>query len=208
MENKAKIIDKTRPIVFLDMDGVMNNDKAFAKGLKGVEGVDFPHGLPGYLTVDKECVLRLKRWVEENGADVVMSTSWRDDKMDAHGWERRADNGKFRANHDIWLALTWGGWTDVVERLIGNTPRLYGKSRGDEIDAWLKAHPERYAPGETPVVILDDTTDMTAKQKSACFVRTVEEIGLTDEDVVKMSQIVERKRQKIQQAERHRTPIK
>jgi HAD domain in Swiss Army Knife RNA repair proteins len=181
--------NKSSPIVFLDMDGVMNNRKAFADALKTPPV--YPPGNISFMTVDPLCVLRLKKWIIDNKADIVMSTSWRSNKMDDGGWEAPTERSQ-AANHDIWRALSWGGWPDVSNYLIGNTPKIYEKPRGAEIQAWLEAHPERYKSGETPYLILDDCSDMTNSQKKYNFIKTNPDEGLLDSDVLLMDALLDR----------------
>lgn len=176
----------SRPIVFLDMDGVMNNDEAFERCKNGDAGT-YPPKNAHYMTVAPECVMRLKKWVDEHDARVVMSTSWRSGIMDDGGWSDPKTLSQ-SCNFEIWNALQWGGWADVESRLIGNTPRIHNKIRGKEIDAWLEKHPEAFQEGVTPVIILDDSSDMTPKQRKNWFVRTDEGFGLTDKDVLKMNE--------------------
>jgi hypothetical protein len=174
------------------MDGVMNNDAAFERAKDGEPGT-FPPKNVFYMTVDPACVMRLKKWVEDNDARVVMSTSWRSGIMDDGGWSNPKTLSQ-SCNFEIWNALVWGGWSDVETHLIGNTPRIHNKIRGVEIDAWLDAHPLECKENETPVIILDDSNDMTRKQKREWFVHTNEKFGLTDDDVLKMSKLLETQR--------------
>jgi HAD domain in Swiss Army Knife RNA repair proteins len=175
--------------VFLDMDGVMNNQLAYARSIE-TPPIHPPEN-PSYLTVDPACVIRLKQWVERNDADVVLSTSWRSPHIDDGGWlnENGQNSHSQMNNRDIWIALQWGGWTDVA-RLIGNTPRIYNLIRGEEINFWLKQHPARFKKGVTPYLILDDSDDMTASQKKKHFVRTVEDDGLTEADITRMDEML------------------
>lgn len=65
------------------------------------------------------------------------------------------------------LSSSWKHWPDGVEevskkvwKVYDTTPNLQGEIRGQEIKAWLDAHPdvEKYA-------ILDDESDMLPEQK-------------------------------------------
>jgi hypothetical protein len=105
--------------------------------------------------LDREAVKRLDRIICETGAFIVLSTSWRGDRR-------------------IPLWLLAHGCSGAV---VGCTPRLYGRPRGDEIAAWLnrKAHcgvaVERF-------VILDDGDDMGRLRP--WLVQTTYEHGLRD----------------------------
>lgn len=86
----------------------------------------------------------------QTGCEVVLSSSWRNHPEGVENVSQR------------------------VVRLLDKTPWLDG-CRGDEIEAWLEAHPyvEKYA-------ILDDDSDMLDHQMPNFFKTTFEE-GLTDE---------------------------
>jgi len=61
-----------KSLVFLDFDGVLNHaawlEKLFLKGID--------EWSPG-MSFDRECVARLNRIIDETGALVVVSSSWR-----------------------------------------------------------------------------------------------------------------------------------
>jgi hypothetical protein len=69
-------------------------------------------------------------------------------------------------------------------RIIGATPdiRSIGSIRGDEVNAWLNDHPE-----VTRFVCLDDDGDFHADQN---LVQTDPEFGLTDSDMLKAVEIL------------------
>lgn len=51
-----------KPIIFLDIDGVLNGHRAMTNG---------------YNTIDRECVARLNEIVRATGGEVVISSAWR-----------------------------------------------------------------------------------------------------------------------------------
>jgi hypothetical protein len=87
-----------------------------------------------HLFLDKVALLR--EIVETTNGAIVVSSTW-----------RRLRNRMF----ELWAALG----PDMKERWLGNTPILSGQPRGNEIQAWLDAHPE-----VERFVILDDDSDM------------------------------------------------
>jgi hypothetical protein len=104
-------------IIFLDIDGVLNCKRT-----------PNPRKLP-YIA-DPPLLARFKRVVDQTGADVVLSSTWRYDPA-----------GLFSATH-------WGiPFIDVI-------PDMPQKPRRDEILAWLKTqgHVRRFA-------VLDDEDD-------------------------------------------------
>lgn len=114
-------------VIFLDVDGVLNSLQYFDKcRASGVDEND---------DIDNECMMILKTIVDRSGADIVLSSTW-----------RRIPQLRDR----------------LVERLaryglsiIGDTPTIYGKERGDEIKQWLDGHSEYES-----FIILDDDSDM------------------------------------------------
>lgn len=109
-------------VIFLDIDGVLNSDKYFDK----IEGRDI-HGIEE--DIDVETIKLLRKAVEETGAKVVLSSSWRYIK---------------RAEHLKQLLFDYG----VL--VHSSTPYLKNE-RGEEIKKWLKEHPDT-----EDFVLLDD----------------------------------------------------
>ena len=109
-------------VIFLDIDGVLNSDEYFDK----IEGQDI-HGIEE--DIDVETIKLLRKAVEETGAKVVFSSTWR--------YRKRAEELKQ-------LMLEYGVIVD------SSTPYLENV-RGEEIKQWLKEH-----PGTEDFVLLDD----------------------------------------------------
>lgn len=169
-----------KPIILLDMDGVLNNHSAFELALAG----QYPPGNITMMTVCKNCVQLFKELIIESKADIVLTSSWRAHRMDHPNWINLSGNGL------VINALSWASF-EAKEYFIGNTPNheLDLDNRGMEIDHWFNTHPERYIKGVTPYVILDDDTDFTPEQMLH-LVNTDEKLGLTGEDVKKALEIL------------------
>lgn len=143
--------------VFLDIDGVLNRLAYIhaAQATRRLTCVDRPE-----LEIDPVTVAHLNRLLATTGARVVVSSSWR----------------QRLTRLELVAALTARGFRGAV---IGTTPRLYldaaGRKlrRGDEIAAWLAAHP--YV---SSFVILDDETDMA--HLATHLVKTRLDVGLTE----------------------------
>ena len=100
-----------RPVVFLDVDGVVNHD-AWSR----------PRGEEWEL-IDPACVARVERLCRATGAAVVISSAWRE----VVGLARTV--AALRAN---------GLTVDVVGETPVITRAFYAESpRGDEVRAWL-----------------------------------------------------------------------
>lgn len=145
-------------VIFLDFDGVLCNVESISAGYKERTSPEQdPYG------AHADCVAALNRIIEQTGAVIVVSSTWR------KGPTRNAAM-RDRLNR-------WG----VKGQMIGITPILVGdeykyKRRGCEIQQWLDT-------SRTPVtsfVILDDDSDMAHLRHR--LVRTKMPEGLTEED--------------------------
>lgn len=89
--------------------------------------------------LDPDLVRNVSALCEQAEADIVFSTSWRGTTDE----EQRTLESALKAR----------GLSPEVA-VVGQTPRLYGQSRGEEIVAWL----DRHRPGWTcdQIVVLDD----------------------------------------------------
>lgn len=113
-------------VIFLDIDGVLNDDNTPT------------HAKSYFVFIDQEKLLRLKQIVEVTQAKIVLSSTWRYDRS----------NPKYNGDY---LELQ-EAFRQVGLEFYSFTPEdVYGIRRGMEIRAWLGLHPEvdRY-------VILDD----------------------------------------------------
>lgn len=103
-----------KPILFLDIDGVMNTTTSCALNRSNAIFVG-------------EAVDALRATVSETGCDVVISSTWRETRMQL-----------------VKSALDLHGLDLVANRIIGATPVLDSADepkREDEIDQWLHENP-------------------------------------------------------------------
>lgn len=147
-------------IIFLDVDGVLNNAPAFEKTVAA--------GLSSIETLDEECIKRLRTLVDAcwpTTTAIVLSSSWRfspdlvqvlEAKLRQHG-----------------LAIT-------------SQTTKQGTVRGEQIAQWLKDRPQVTDP---EILILDDDSDMLEEQLPF-FVQTSMKTGLTDEHVQAAAKIL------------------
>lgn len=109
-------------IIFLDVDGVLNSDEYFNKiEEKCIDNIKN--------SIDINTVKKLKKAIDETGASVVLSSSWR--------------YSKYYSEYIKQVFMNY----DIV---LGQTP-LIRKDRGIEIKKWLEEH-----PNTEDYVILDD----------------------------------------------------
>lgn len=125
-------------VIFLDFDGVLNSQGSFiyetARRKKHKEqGVSGPVNQ----TLCNVCTANFQRILDQYpDVKIVLSTTW-------------------RILFDIdWLKAKLAEYHVDGSRVIGKTPDLQWKSRGQEIQQWLDEHPE-----VTHYVAIDDNAD-------------------------------------------------
>lgn len=146
-----------KPILFLDIDGVLNSVRWFRK----------QNGLTKIL--DPKCVSILQRIVLVTNCSIVIMSTWR----------------LIHSRIEIMQSLCDAGYIPPVP-IIGETPRLTerGRTRGSEVDAWLN---DAYALTAQQKIIrfccVDDDADFNAGQP---LVQTDNDVGLTNVDADKI----------------------
>lgn len=142
-------------VLFLDVDGVLNQPGTPEKS---------PHGTYG---VEPEKAERVRRIVRETGAHIVVCSTWRRYRDMLHYlFQSLGPECKER----------WIGVTPILDKRT-ESGLFTGVVRGDEIQDWLNRHPE-----VTRFAILDDDQDM--KHLTPHLFRTHCCEGLTDEIAV------------------------
>lgn len=159
---------KASPILFLDIDGVLNHPGSYMKygeaqqrdpDVNAAGRID-NQSKHVELLFDPRCVGVLNAITNVTGAELVLSSSWR-----MWYWDRRAD---FRG-----LLRRVGVFAPVIDF----TPRrgAGGIQRGDEIVTWLRA--QRI---QRHIAVVDDDSDMDAVRP--WFVQTNGATGLLETD--------------------------
>ena len=157
--------------IFLDVDGVLNCSTSKSYCHDDICGI-----ITG---IDSDKVKRLAKIVEKTGAEIVLSSDWKD------GWSKyytssKPSHAKYLDNH-----LYKKGKLTIKDK----TPNTSKGSwyRGEEILTYLRSHPDI-----TDYVILDDTffEDFSIKEIEEHLVLTGYKVGLTDADVEKAIRIL------------------
>jgi len=155
-------------IIFLDIDGVLNN----------ASDSDMHCHMGGCDFYSNTCVQRLNTIIQETGAKICVSSTWR----------------LGLTVEEIAHKLKGMG---VVGDIVGVTDNLrhHHCLRGNEIHNWIQDNKNiigyDYYSDYKSYVILDDDSDMLLWQKDN-FVHTNGEVGLCDADVEKAIMILNR----------------
>ena len=155
--------DPGAPVVFLDIDGVLNSENwMLNRPLDEQNPESFHHKYQ----IDPAAVGRLNRLVAEAAPVFILSSTWR----------------KLLSPEGMTDVLQARGFTGVIVGATGEGEPMQtgwgsvGCERGDEIAAW------REKAGHTgPFAVLDDDSDMNAVREH--FIKTSWAVGLLDSDV-------------------------
>jgi hypothetical protein len=160
------------PLIFLDVDGVLNAHEFD------------PEVLCGQIHPDKVC--RLNRVLRETGARVVLSSAWRyiafRDEATILGLE-----WLFRSHGMLAGRLAGLTWPDTMKRWTYNGyPASWPlpNERGAQITRWLAENPYH-----RPYVVLDDL-DLGISDEGHPFVHVDGMFGLSDDDAGRAAEIL------------------
>ena len=156
-------------IIFLDIDGVLNNcytEDAFGS----------------YVFVEDEKLLLLKDLVDSTDAQIVLSSSWR------KGWFYR-ENYPELENEDVWL------FEALQSKLNENGIELYDYTeeigvRENEISLWLEKNKNKEIES---YVILDDFDEREFRAHINRLIQTDMSEGLTENHVQEAISILNNK---------------
>lgn len=146
-------------VIFLDFDGVLTSSKAYG-------------------VLDPEKMELLWKILEETGASVVISSSWRGFDVENTKKSLVGDGDEYKNTCFRW-----------VDKVVGITPRPYVDdfidyeewNRESEIKMYLDSHPE-----VEDFVILDDMEDeFTDPRLLGKLVKTTIRYGMREEDAEK-----------------------
>ena len=156
-------------VVFLDIDGVLNI-REFQSDMKK----DTPKDEFGY-AFDPVAVANLAHIIEETGADIVISSSWR-----FYGVPKLRKMWEIRNLPGSVLDITPNTVSDEMLLNADLDEMELGVCRGNEIKEWLSKH-----KGEVSnYVIIDDFDDLLQEQMGhAVITNTL--IGISESDAEK-----------------------
>lgn len=162
---ESKIVCTAR-VLFLDFDGVLNSMRYFERVTGQRDGITLAAFTRSQF--DPEAVERLNKLLDQTGAAVVVSSSWR-------------------------LAYKRTQLCDLLNevgfrgKVLGMTPNLMTDTRAKEIAAWLGEH--RKKVGAFAIVDDDHTAGVGFAPQ---FVHTTFAEGLTDEAAERLAAILTR----------------
>ena len=157
-------------VIFLDIDGVLNT-KCWYTQMNG----NTPKDKYGY-TFDPRSVANLKKILDETGAEIVISSSWKSLGLSEleEMWQERRLPGKL-------IGITPNSVSDEMLLNADLDHMELFHIRGMEIKEWLDKHGKKVSH----YVIIDDVDNFLSSQKSH-FVQTDPEVGITESDVKKV----------------------
>ena len=156
-------------ILFLDIDGVLNSsDYRIHRYVGKSDGMTWDQA-----QIDPEAILLLNKIIQATGCYVVVSSAWR----------------TLHSRLELQEILNARGF---LGRIIGVTPDLSNKTRGDEIQAWLDNHAKRREPVKA-FAILDDLDEghVSIGHLAAKLIQTSLEKGLTDYEANRVITLME-----------------
>jgi len=150
-------------VIFLDVDGV-------------IVPID---NSPTMQSFSSGCINHLKRIVEETDAHIVISSTWRTNKIDRdllmHQLDKVGLKDRVIGDTPDLVHLSEGDWNDELCCFmpVGNG---WEGTRGHEISEWLKVNKAK------KFVILDDDPEAAqrGKTKDGLFIQTAMDAGLLD----------------------------
>ena len=155
-------------VIFLDIDGVLNTERQHDHCVEAE--LDYVDNF-GY-AFDPVSVANLKRIVDETGADIVISSSWKFWGLSTMQkiWASRELPGKI-------IDVTPNNVSDEMLLSVDLDLMELPAGKGSEIKEWLSTSGSQV----TDYAIIDDLPDMLPEQQSH-FVQTDPRSGITEND--------------------------
>ena len=165
-----------RKIIFLDIDGVLNTKWWYTQMDRNT-----PKDKYGY-AFDPNAVANLKRILDETGADIVISSSWK-----SFGFSELEEMWQDRGLPGELIGITPNSVSDEMLLNADLDHIELFSIRGMEIKEWLSRHGKRVSH----YVIIDDMDNMLPEQQPH-FVHTDPEIGISKENAAQAITILNR----------------
>lgn len=148
-------------VIFLDFDGVM--DTAYYDNYLNYMGL--PEKDKYGVVFDSDCIANLRRIIDETGADIIVSSTWKDFMT-------------YKEILEMWEYRKLPGF-------VTDTTPTCSRKRGDEIDSWLEE-----CNTECEYVIIDDMdeTQFNEHQYDRLFVVNPYD-GLNEQTAEKVIQL-------------------
>ncbi len=170
-------------IIFLDIDGVLNHQRFFNERFNARKQDKLDGNLVKKSEIDREAeeidpesIENLNELIENTGAKVVISSTWR------LGTEIET----------LQAILEKRGF---IGEIIGKTPIGCGCcQRGNEIHKWLGDNSDIIGEESNNYIILDDDSDMLYWQRNN-FINVDQYVGLTPKQVYKATRFLTGKSQ-------------
>ena len=161
-------------VIFLDIDGVLNTGWWYTQMDRNT-----PKDKYGY-AFDPNSVANLKKIIDETGADIVISSSWKSFGLSGleEMWQDRGLPGKL-------IGITPNSVSDEMLLNADLDHMELFSIRGMEIKEWLTKHGKRVSQ----YAIIDDMNNMLPDQQPY-FIQTNSEVGITDEDAERAIEIL------------------
>lgn len=165
-----------RKVIFLDIDGVLNTKWWYTQMDRNT-----PKDKYGY-AFNPNAVANLKKILDETGADIVISSSWKSFGFSEleEMWQDRGLPGKL-------IGITPNSVSDEMLLNADLDHMELFSIRGMEIKKWLTKHGKRVSH----YVIIDDMDNMLPEQQPH-FVHTDPEIGISKENAAQAITILNR----------------
>ena len=163
-----------RKVIFLDIDGVLNTGWWYSQMDRNTSKDKY-----GY-AFDPNAVANLKRIINETGADIVISSSWKSFGFSEleEMWEDRGLPGKL-------IGITPNSVSDEMLLNVDLDHMELFSIRGMEIKEWLTKNGKHVSH----YVIIDDMDNMLLEQHPY-FVKTDPEMGISKENADQAIQIL------------------
>jgi len=161
-------------VIFLDIDGVLNTKWWYTQMDKNTSKDKY-----GY-AFDPHAVANLKRILDETGADIVVSSSWK-----CFGLSELEDMWQERGLPGRVIDITPNSVSDEL-LLTANLDEIeMTHIRGEEIKEWL----DTKGKGVSHYAIIDDMDNFLPEQQ-AHFVLTDPDVGITEQNAVQAIMIL------------------